>query len=87
MKRPKKKCLSDLPSDTNAQDYKLKLPAKALTAFRAYAGGEPVMYPVGHCMGMGFMMSPNPPDSGDRKLYPLPPSVLQQDLLKWEIVS
>jgi hypothetical protein len=38
-------------------------------------------------MGMGFMMSPDAPDSGNRKLYPLPPSVLQQDLLKWQIVS
>jgi hypothetical protein len=87
MKRSKKKCLNDLPGDTNVQDYKLKLPAKVLHAFRAYGGGEPEMYPVGHCMGAGFMMSPEAPDSGNRRLYPLPPSVPQQNLLKWEVVG
>lgn len=86
MKR-KKKCLNDLPSDTNVQGYKLKLPAKALRAFKNYGDGEPEMYPVGHCGGFGFMMSPDAPDSGNRRLYPLPPGVPQQNLLKWEIVG
>ena len=87
MKTRKKKCLNDLPGDTNAQDYKLRVPTKALAAFRAHVGGEPEMYPVGHCMGYGFMMSPDAPSAGNRKLYPLPESVSQMDLLDWEIVE
>lgn len=77
--------LSELPQNTNCQNIKLKVPKKALKAFRAYAGGEPEMYPVGHVMGYGFMMSPNPPGWKDRRLYPLPESIKQSELLEWEI--
>ncbi len=79
--------LKDLPPDTDVTVFKVKLPAKALKAFRAYAGGEPVMYPVGDCMGYGFMMSPDAPGGGNRRLYPLPDSVSQSDLLKWTVVG
>lgn len=79
--------LKDLSGDTNVQDYRLRLPAKALKAFREYAGGEPAMYAVGHCMGYEFMMSPEPPDSLNRRLYPMPVSVSQRDLLNWEIAE
>lgn len=79
--------LSDLPPDTDISAIPVKVPAKALRAFRAYAGGEPVMYPAGDCMGYGFMMSPQPPGAGDRRLYPLPPTIDQTDILKWTIVG
>lgn len=79
--------LKDLPPDTDVTTFRLKLPAKALKAFKAYAGGEPIMYPVGHCMGYGFMMSPDAPDAENRRLYPLPDSIPQQDLLKWTVVA
>lgn len=79
--------LKDLPSDTNVQAFRLKLPAKALKAFKAYAGGEPVMYPVGDCMGYGFVMSPDAPGAENRRLYPLPNEVSMKDLLGWRIVE
>ena len=79
--------LRDLPPDTNAQLFKLKLPARALKAFKAYAGGEPAMYPVGCVMGYDFMMSPEPVGAKERRLYPLPPSVRQQALLGWRVVE
>lgn len=79
--------LKDLSGDTNVQDYRLRLPAKALKAFKEYAGGEPAMYPVGCTMGYGFMMSPEPPSSPSRRLYPLPDSIAQRELLNWEIVE
>ncbi len=79
--------LSDLPPTTDVTSLKVKLPARALRAFRAYGGGEAVMYPVGHCMGYGFMMSPQPPGDSKRTLYPLPPSVSGKDLLKWRVVK
>lgn len=77
----------DLPGDADVSGYKLKLPAKALKAFLAYAGGEPSMYPVGSCMGYGFMMSPEPPSSSSRRLYPMPDSIAQSELFNWEIVE
>lgn len=35
--------LKDLPPDTNVQAFKVRLLAKALKAFKAYGGGEPVI--------------------------------------------
>lgn len=85
--RKPRRLLMDLPGDADVSSHKLKLPAKALKAFLAYAGGEPAMYPVGCTMGYGFMMSPEPPSSPSRRLYPLPDSIAQRELLNWEIVE
>ena len=86
---PKPRRLCNLPDgvDINIQHYLLKLPPKALKAFRAYAGGESAMYAVGYAGGYGFMMSPQPPGSSSRRLYPMPDSIAQTDLLDWEIVE
>lgn len=77
---------SDLPPDTNLTCVLLKVPAKALRAFKAFGGGKPLMYPVGDCIGAGFMMSPQPPGKGERRLYPLPPEVEAFDLRGWTVV-
>lgn len=77
----------DIPPDTDLTQILLKVPAKALRAFRAYGGGEPLMYPVGDCMGYGFMMSDEPVGADKRRLYPLPPEVSRTDLLDWTVVT
>ncbi len=80
--------LKDLPPDTNVQAFKVKLPAKVLKAFKAFAGGEAEMYPVGPCMGYGFMMSPQAPThKGERRLYPVPDSIPLPEMLNWRIVE
>lgn len=85
--RKARRTLTDLPGNADVSSYKLKLPAKALKAFREYAGGESAMYAVGHTMGYGFMMSPQPPGASNRRLYPLPETIAQSELLNWEIVE
>jgi len=71
----------------NVQNIKLKLPKRVLKQFQEYGGGESEMYPVGDCMGYGFMMSPQSPEVEPRSLYPLPPDVSQSDLLEWQVVK
>jgi hypothetical protein len=75
--------IKDLPKDKDISCVRIKLPPGVLKKFVAYCGGKSKMYAVGHCMGYGFMMSPDPPGD-DRRLYPLPPTVKQEDILEWE---
>jgi hypothetical protein len=79
--------VSSLPPDTDLTTFRVKVPAKALKAFRAHLGGEPLMYPVGHVMGYGFMMSPDAPGASNRRLYPLPPEVSTTDILNWKLAD
>jgi hypothetical protein len=78
--------LKELPKDTNVQNYCVRLPKKVLKAFKEYAGGEPIMYPVGPVMGYGFMFSPQAPTEKNRRLYPMPETIELKEILNWTIV-
>jgi hypothetical protein len=77
--------VKDLPEDGPLDSVRIRLPRKALKQFREYAGGEPVMYCAGGVGGYGFMMTPDPPGSKERRLYPLPPGILTSDILEWSV--
>lgn len=75
-----------LPSSTNVQVFKLRLPPKVLKAFKAFGGGERDMY-ICDTYGMGLMMSPQKAGTGKRRLFPVPPSVDTRDMMNWEVVG
>jgi len=75
--------VKDLPEGAPLDSVRIRLPRKALRQFREYAGGEPVMYCAGGVGGYGFMMTPDPPGSETRRLYPLPPEISTRDILDW----
>lgn len=77
--------VKDLPENEPLDHVRIRLSEEALQYFREYAGGEPVMYVAGSAGGYGLMMSPDPPGSESRRLYPLPPEVLFKDILGWEV--
>ncbi len=75
----------DLPEYAPLDSVRIRLPRKAWRQFQEYAGGEPVMYCAGGVGGYGFMMTPDPPGSESRRLYPLPPEILPIDILDWSV--
>lgn len=78
--------LNELSDSTNVIGIKIKLPAKALKMFKAFAGGESEMYVCGSSMGC-FFMSPDSPEKPKRRLYPLPPDISTTDILQWKVAS
>lgn len=77
--------VKDLPESSPLDAVRIRLPRKALKQFRDYAGGEPIMYVAGRVCGYGFMMTPDPPGSETRRLYPLPPEISTRDILDWSV--
>lgn len=78
--------IKDLPPQADLTKFRVKLPAKALKQYKAYAGGESIMYIVGGMMGDFFMSPDAPTKKGNRRLYPMPTLVTPQDILNWTIV-
>lgn len=78
--------LKELPEGTDLTKIKLVLPDNILTLYQEYWGGEKEMYIVGELMG-DFFMSPNSKEEENRRLYPLPASVLPIDMLDWQVVE
>ena len=76
--------VKELKSDVNLTRVKVTLPAAILHEFKDYAGGEKKMWVVGSAMG-SFMMSPDSPDTDERRLYPMPMSVSPDSILEWKV--
>lgn len=79
--------VKDLPENTSLATIKVRLPKKTLVEYKAYCGGEEQMYIVGSMMGDFFLSPVSPETKGEKKLYPMPPSVVPQDILEWEVVA
>jgi hypothetical protein len=73
--------VSELPESTNLMLVRVILPDDVLEKYVNYLGGEKEMYVVGSFMGDWFM-SPTPSSKEERRLYPMPVSVLKL-LISW----
>lgn len=79
--------VNQLPENTNLTNVMVKLPDNVLAEYKDYCGGEPEMWIVGSMMG-DFFLSPAPPSTkGERRLYPMPISVVPSDILEWEVTQ
>jgi hypothetical protein len=76
--------VKDLPSETNLTQIKVILPPKVLKLYKEYGGGERKMYIGGALMG-DFFLTPHPPGTEKRRLYPMPSGVEPSDIVEWEV--
>ena len=78
--------VKELPEDTNITKVKVRLPEDVLQSFKDCLGGEPEMWIAGQIMGE-FFISPNSPETKERRLYPLPFPYLPNIILEWEVIE
>jgi len=78
--------LRELEPDTNVLGLKIRLTPELKESYENYSSkGEQDIYLVGDMMGDWFI-SPAPPNTEKRALYPMPLSVEPSDFLDCEIM-
>lgn len=78
--------VKNLPKETKLTYVKVRLPDKALLAYRQYAGGEKEMWFVGE-QTKEFWMSPDPRGAAKRRLFPMPKGVTLRQVLEWDVIE
>jgi len=76
--------LGELPNNTDTLHVLLRVPEEIQTQMLDFGCEHTELYPAGFCWAQ-FMMSPHPPGTKERRLYPLPcePTCL----LDWDVIE
>ncbi len=78
--------LKEVDKELNVSKLKIKLTDSLKKAYENYSSkGEEEVYLVGPAMGDWFI-SPNPPESEERVLYPMPIGVEPMAFLECEVI-